>query len=195
MTALRKKSNPRPISATQRALHCVAGGQRRNRPNQHGADELRLLRIERGKERCRQGRIGVTLEPPVRHFANPIVSIGEQRPHQIRSAAIVERRQNDQCTITNELVRVAANGPGKHGHNAGSRRPAQLPRGGRTGGIVEVGKAVDRSLQLSRKRALPRGMNRCHNEQDDCDRQARPHGAQLAIESFSSDGRTTSVVP
>ena len=104
MTALRKKSSPRPASPIR--ARCTTGSEpcEAKRADQRGADELGLFGRQRRQEHRPQRWIGRALEPAVDHLAYAIVGVGNQASHQRRRVAIVETGQQDQRAVTHVLV-------------------------------------------------------------------------------------------
>ena len=126
MTALRKKSSPRPASDQQRALHGLVVAVRRERPDEGRADEFRLFGLERRQQARDRADLRVLLVPPVHDLADAVVAVRQKRLHQRRRARIAKRGQQDQGAIPDELVRVATGRPER------AREPPRRPATRRT---------------------------------------------------------------
>ena len=104
MTAMRKKSKPAAGFGDERALHLRVAAERRQRGDERGPDELRLLGLQRGQQRGRHRGLRVRREPAVGHLAHAIVAVAHQAAHQVGRPRIVEGRQQHERAIADELV-------------------------------------------------------------------------------------------
>ena len=127
MTALRKKSSPRPTSRTQRLTDA-----RRRRLSRGAASarrapagRTRACSLSSAVEKLRHHRaIGVVLEEAVGDGAQAIVGAGERLAHRVLRARIVEPGQQHERAIAHVAVRVLGHGLQQRGHRlrAGVRR-------------------------------------------------------------------------
>ena len=83
MTALRKKSRPRPASAMQRALHRGVVGERGKRAHERRTNEFGLFGLQRREQRVVKRRFRMALEPAIGDLADTIVAVAS-RPRMRR---------------------------------------------------------------------------------------------------------------
>ena len=105
MTALRKKSRPRPASAISARWTGGVRAVRGQRADERRANELRLFGIQRREQRWRDSAgSGCLLEPPVGDLADTVVAVCQQRRASMRArAGIVERDQQHQRAVADKL--------------------------------------------------------------------------------------------
>ena len=156
MTALRKKSSPRPTSRTGSAgtFGSMRAAERGERADQRRTHELGLLLVERGEERRHDRAIRVALEETVRDRPQPIVRAGHRLAHGLRRSRVVEAGQQHERPIAHVAVGVLVHRMQQRRRTAWRRRSAGRSRGGGRVGVVEVAQLVDGGLQLLRGNGL-----------------------------------------
>ena len=122
MTALRKKSSPRPTSLSSACRTRGSSPCAGQCAHQRRADELALFLVERRNEIGNHRAIGMVLEKAVRDRAQTIVGAGARLAHRVLRARIVEAGEDDERAIADVAVRMLGDGLQQRRHRLRRRR-------------------------------------------------------------------------
>ena len=122
MTALRKKSSPRPISPSSARCTCGSSPSAASADTTAGRTNSACSVCSELRSVGSQRRIRVRFQPFVGDLAQPVVRVAQQTAHEIAGAAIVERRQHDERAVPDELVAMLLDRLDERRHRLGRRQ-------------------------------------------------------------------------